>query len=391
MFDQYIYAYYFFIIYIFLVLQGICSSLTTLILCKIFKMPVETFTLGFGPSVFRYVHRNTLYDVKCFPGYAGAFNKKWPSFKITDKSFESLKSEGLHDNILKRLEGIKNQEFMEEKKFLESIEIKNGNQQTGGYDLLILKYAKEFEKPKIYQRLLVEGSEVIGAALFMITIILSCWGYNKILNSNIENTTLISKIDSQSAADEAGIKNNDRIISISNLETKNWEDVIYAMKTNLGKTVKITLIRDSKKVEMNLNIPINHNLLYDKTGIAGLHNKDEHRVILPPLYTFLITAKVFIERRVLKDFNDERALLLFKQRKLSWLDVLPIFTIFFFIINLIPFHPFAAGRITYVLWEFIQEFRGLGLPPPEAEERWKLIGWILMPILLITIPYWVEL
>jgi len=83
------------------------------------------------------------------------------SFKITESSLENLKSEGLPEEILKKLESIKGERFIGEKDFLDIISETIGEQQTDTYKL-ILKHASEKdedgkEKKDIHNQLLNEG------------------------------------------------------------------------------------------------------------------------------------------------------------------------------------------------------------------------------------------
>ena len=55
---------------------------------------------------------------------------KQASFKITEQSLENLKSEGVPDDVLERLENIKNQEFIGEAKFARILKETIGNETT---------------------------------------------------------------------------------------------------------------------------------------------------------------------------------------------------------------------------------------------------------------------
>ena len=63
-------------------------------------------------------------------------------FKVTEESIEKLKKEGVPDDVLTKLENIKNQVFVGEEKFLDILKTAIGDEQTVIYESLILEYAK---------------------------------------------------------------------------------------------------------------------------------------------------------------------------------------------------------------------------------------------------------
>jgi predicted CXXCH cytochrome family protein len=77
----------------------------------------------------RHKQESPFNDQLCDVCHRGKIRTK-ASFKITEQSLENLKSEGVPDNILKKLENIKNQEV-------------TGEEQTVKFKSLILKHAKE--------------------------------------------------------------------------------------------------------------------------------------------------------------------------------------------------------------------------------------------------------
>ncbi len=63
------------------------------------------------------------------------------SLKITEQSLENLKSEGVLDDVLEKLQSLKNQEFIGEKDFLVKLEETIGAEQTVRFKSSILKHA----------------------------------------------------------------------------------------------------------------------------------------------------------------------------------------------------------------------------------------------------------
>jgi hypothetical protein len=65
------------------------------------------------------------------------------SFKITEQSLEKLKSEGVPDDVVEKLESIKNQESTAEEEFIGVLKTTVGEEQTVRFKSLILKHALE--------------------------------------------------------------------------------------------------------------------------------------------------------------------------------------------------------------------------------------------------------
>ncbi|MBC8461724.1 MAG: TonB-dependent receptor [Deltaproteobacteria bacterium] len=68
------------------------------------------------------------------------------SFKITEQSLENLKSESVPDDVLKKLQSLKNQEVIGEEKFLGILKETIGGEQTVRFKSLILKHAQKVQE-----------------------------------------------------------------------------------------------------------------------------------------------------------------------------------------------------------------------------------------------------
>jgi cell division ATPase FtsA len=106
------------------------------------------FQYGVGRPRLRYIHRinnpNTTKIIITLDK-----NKKIhveeASFKITKQSLENLKSEGVPNDVLEKLQSLKNQEIIGEEKFLDILKGTIGDEQTVRFKSLILKHAIEEE------------------------------------------------------------------------------------------------------------------------------------------------------------------------------------------------------------------------------------------------------
>ncbi len=94
---------------------------------------------------------------------------------------------------------------------------------------------------------------VITAGVFM-NLILSLvifWGVNFFQSKQITKTTTIGYVLPQSAADSAGFKTDDKVISINGKKVNNWEELNAELFINtLGQDLNVKIKRDGKIVSL---------------------------------------------------------------------------------------------------------------------------------------------
>ena len=81
------------------------------------------------------------------------------SFKITEQSLENLKLESVPDDVLEKLQSLKNQEFIGEEKFLGILKETIGDEQTVSFKSLVLKQAGKKNTFCLYNFLQKEESK----------------------------------------------------------------------------------------------------------------------------------------------------------------------------------------------------------------------------------------
>lgn len=93
-------------------------------------------------------------------GTVTAQEERGTNFKITEQSLEKLKSEGVPNNVLERLQSLKNQEFVDEKDLLNKLKETIGDEQSDKFKSLILEYSKKREegRPISLEEIVVTGT-----------------------------------------------------------------------------------------------------------------------------------------------------------------------------------------------------------------------------------------
>ena len=202
------------------------------LIAKLFKIPVEKFSIGYGPPLIRKKIGETDFRIAYFPlgGYvkiAGEDEGIITQKKHTDEDAESAVKH-------RTAEGT---EYTEAKKAV-----------------------PDFYEAPIYKRVLIVLSgplfNIISAA-FVFMIVIGIYGLliNPYTNVDIEPDTY---------ADRAGLMTGDSIIMVAGSGVSTWDELYEILEDNRNKEIKIGLIRERERIEKKLTVKI------DSLGIMPL-------------------------------------------------------------------------------------------------------------------------
>jgi len=186
------------IAFIFLGIIIVIHELGHFIVAKLFKIKVETFSVGFGPRLFGFKYGDTDYRISGFPlgGY--------------------VKMAG--ENPGETVTGATN-EFM--------------------------------SKPK-WQRFLVAAAGPTMNILLALGLLTILFMRGTEVAEFAEGEAIIGSVEANSAAEKAGIQPGDRIVSIAGKNQPNWEEVEARVMTNAEQTITLVVNRSGKIVETQL-------------------------------------------------------------------------------------------------------------------------------------------
>lgn len=131
----------------------------------------------------------------------------------------------------------------------------------------------EFRSKPVWQRMIVISAGVIMNLLLAIVIF---WGINYYQPRQIRETTEIGYVVEKSPADEAGLREGDKILQVNGRPVQNWEDVLNGIYLEgAGNDVPITVQRNGqdvqrvlKRIDLANPTPVSLGLLPAKTEIA---------------------------------------------------------------------------------------------------------------------------
>ena len=205
----------------FAVLLGFCITIHEFghfLFAKIFKIPVEKFSIGFGPPLLSKKIGETDFRIAYFP--LGGYVKM------------AGEDEGEMRKVLtqKELAALANQETEEtprasEKKF-------------------------DFYEAPIYRRILV----VFGGPLFNVfSAFLLIIASLLIFGLAIDPYTKI-KVEKDGLAEKAGLLSGDSITAVNGTSMKNWDNFLDVLLANIDKQVTVTVSRDNEEISKQLMV-----------------------------------------------------------------------------------------------------------------------------------------
>lgn len=316
---------------------------------------VSEFALGFGPKLLSKQLGETLYSIRAIP--LGGFCKMVGEFPADESMPE------------------------------EEREIYNKAKEKG----------RLFHQKSAFKRLAVILMGPIMNFLLAILIFILAFAIFGVPSSTIDEAILGEVIPEQPAA-EAGLRANDKILSINNQEISTWEKMSELIKQNSEQEIIIRYQRGNEIKEI---------------AITPVYSEESERGVIG-VYPKLIREKVNFSRAFKLGFQQSYQvfkmtilgfLQIFKESSaddiggpimiasiigqaarvgiLNVLNWMAIISINLGIINLLPFPALDGGRIFFIIIEMI---RGKALDP-RKEGYVHMIGFAVLMLLMVFIIY----
>lgn len=198
-------------------------------MAKLFKIPVEKFSIGYGPPLIRKKIGETDFRIAYFPlgGFVKIAGEDEGEVTKTDRSETAP-------------------EYTREKSL--------GN----GHDATV-KTAGFYEAP-IYQRVLIVLSGPlfnIMSSFFVFMVVIGIYGI-------LTNPYMKIEVEPGTLADTAGLRTNDSIVSVSGVNVRDWDEASEVLAEYQGQAVSVGFMREGRYLEIYLNARL------DSLGITPL-------------------------------------------------------------------------------------------------------------------------
>ena len=216
-------------------------------------------------------------------------------------------------------------------------------------------------------------------------------------SSTTEEAVLGEVIPEQPAA-EAGLRANDRILSINGQDISSWEEMSSLIRENANQEITIRYQRDDQVNQLTLKPVLNEQ---GERGVIGIYPQLIRKDVSifkafslgaqQTFQVFKMTILGFIQ--MFRDSSAEDiggpimiASIIGRAARVGILNVLnwtAIISINLGIINLLPFPALDGGRILFIVIEMI---RGKAVDP-KKESYVHLIGFAVLMLLMLFIIY----
>ncbi|RKD27748.1 regulator of sigma E protease [Caminicella sporogenes DSM 14501] len=207
---------------------------------------------------------------------------------------------------------------------------------------------------------------------------------------------VINEVTENYPAYKAGIQPGDKIIKINDNKINSWDDIVKNVSQSSTDVLKITLIRDGKKMSLDVKPIFDKKTNKKLIGISPVFSKSifasfkfsVERVVLitKGIGNFLLnlvkgkaSSKEIVGPIGMVHFVGEAA----RISIFSLMSLAALISINLAILNLLPFPALDGGRLVFIIIELI-----LGKPiDPEKEGFVHFIGFIILLGLMVFVIY----
>ena len=195
------------------------------LMAKLFKIPVEKFSIGYGPPLIRKKIGETDFRIAYFP--LGGFVKiaGEDEGEITHRKTESKNTE-----YTERTD-------TEKKGQAETTEREGANAKVAGF----------YDAP-IYKRVLIVLSGPlfnIFSSIFVFMVVIGIYGM-------LSNPYMKVEVEPGTAADNAGLLTNDSIVTISGTRVSDWDEASEILAEREGEEVTVGFMREGMFLERDI-------------------------------------------------------------------------------------------------------------------------------------------
>lgn len=122
-------------------------------------------------------------------------------------------------------------------------------------------------------------------AIFLFAFVFTIWG-----EATVSLEAIIGNIAPKSCAEQAGLLVNDKIISINDVEIKDWITLVENLKDNAEKEIIVKVLRQEQELEFNFVLDKNPTTGYGMLGVQPITKK----TIIPFFKSFYVACDTVI-------------------------------------------------------------------------------------------------
>lgn len=384
-----------------------------LVMAKRAGILCREFAIGFGPKIFSFFKNETLYTVRLLPigGYVKMAGEEPEFVEVKPGQAVGLgMNEGLVDAIYLDASHPKADQVVtvERIDLLHKLELVGLQDEVSKrYDISktaflvegqtrtqIAPYDRTFGSKSVFKRVLAIAA---GPAMNFVLAFLILFGL-ALYNGSPTGESVIGTVQKDSPADQAGLVEGDRIVSVNGDETTKWEDLRAGFQDEAGKETTVVYERDGQETTTQITPKIQQQG-DQKVGIIGVTNETEKSfgtaletgvtetwrmsTLIVGAVGDLVTGVVGVDQLSgpvgIVKMTDQVADSGFSML-LTWTALLSVNLAVF---NLLPLPALDGGRLLFL---FLEALRGKPVDP-QKEGLVHFVGFALLMLLMLVVTW----
>lgn len=384
-----------------------------LVMAKRAGILCREFAIGFGPKIFSFFKNETLYTVRLLPigGYVKMAGEEPEFVEVKPGQAVGLgMNEGLVDAIYLDASHPKADQVVtvERIDLLHKLELVGLQDEVSKrYDISktaflvegqtrtqIAPYDRTFGSKSVFKRVLAIAA---GPAMNFVLAFIILFGL-ALYNGSPTGESVIGTVQKDSPADQAGLVEGDRIVSVNGDETTKWEDLRAGFQDEAGKETTVVYERDGQETTTQITPKIQQQG-DQKVGIIGVTNETEKSfgtaletgvtetwrmsTLIVGAVGDLVTGVVGVDQLSgpvgIVKMTDQVADSGFSML-LTWTALLSVNLAVF---NLLPLPALDGGRLLFL---FLEALRGKPVDP-QKEGLVHFVGFALLMLLMLVVTW----
>ncbi|VWX36905.1 RIP metalloprotease RseP [Exiguobacterium oxidotolerans] len=384
-----------------------------LVMAKRAGILCREFAIGFGPKIFSFFKNETLYTVRLLPigGYVKMAGEEPEFVEVKPGQAVGLgMNEGLVDTIYLDASHPKADQVVtvERIDLLHKLELVGLQDEVSTrYDISktaflvegqtrtqIAPYDRTFGSKSVFKRVLAIAA---GPAMNFVLAFIILFGL-ALYNGSPTGESVIGTVQKGSPADQAGLVEGDRIVSVNGDETTKWEDLRAGFQDEAGKETTVVYERDGQETTTQITPKIQQQG-DQKVGIIGVTNETEKSfgtaletgvtetwrmsTLIVGAVGDLVTGVVGVDQLSgpvgIVKMTDQVADSGFSML-LTWTALLSVNLAVF---NLLPLPALDGGRLLFL---FLEALRGKPVDP-QKEGLVHFVGFALLMLLMLVVTW----
>lgn len=333
---------------------------------------VYEFSLGFGPKVFGFRHKETAYNLRLLP--LGGF----------------VKMAGMDAGEDER-EAVKRIAEQEGKSF-EDIN-------PDDHPIAPISSEQAFNSKSVLTRMAVIAAGPIMNFVLAIVLIAGIFSFTGVPDEAAEIPNVIGAVMENSAAQEAGIKPGDRIIEVEGKKVSNWEELVPRIQAQGETETSLRIVRDGKEQELLVTPRVDPQKGQVMIGIVPEQPMKDVGIFealwTGALVTFKFTLYIltYLGQMITQQVGAEQlggpvAIVgaigeAAQTGLLNLANLAAVLSINLGLLNLLPIPALDGSRLVFLSWEGL---RGRPIDPAK-ENMIHLVGFALLLLLMVFVTY----